>query len=281
MKIIEVHGDIVNYIRYADIEVFLHNANCFNTMGAGVAKALATNIHGTLEADRKTRKGDKTKLGTYSSFNALNRNGEQIRGYNIYGQYKYSNTVAHFDLDMFMKGFLSAINKHQRANIIMPKVGSLRGGCDWEDILRRITEDTKDHTGTLYIVNYVRNVDYLLIAGSRSYPDWKKVYERCDEHYNKNKLCLISGDAPNGADKFAIDWAKTKEDMLPLILPAQWVRFGDSAGMVRNAEMGNLCNNAELFFNGATPGTTQMQKILARKKIPYKIWKTLENENEQ
>lgn len=49
-----------------DIQVIVHGANCFNTMGSGVARIIHDEYPLAYVEDCKTIKGDKNKLGTYT-----------------------------------------------------------------------------------------------------------------------------------------------------------------------------------------------------------------------
>ncbi len=72
MKTYEVNGlkyTIGNLIKMADdgtFNVIIHGANCFNTLGGGIAAQLAKRSSKIVHADNQTVKGDRSKLGTYT-----------------------------------------------------------------------------------------------------------------------------------------------------------------------------------------------------------------------
>ena len=87
--ITEVKADILDLINKASenkaLNVFLHQANCFNTMKKGIANAISTAYPEVARADNATQSGDKSKLGSYS----YARVKENVVVANAYSQYNY------------------------------------------------------------------------------------------------------------------------------------------------------------------------------------------------
>ena len=87
--ITEVKADILDLINKASenkaLNVLVQQANCFNTMGKGIAKAISTAYPEVARADNATKAGDKAKLGTYS----YARVKENVVVANAYSQYNY------------------------------------------------------------------------------------------------------------------------------------------------------------------------------------------------
>ena len=59
-----IKGDLLELAASGAFDVIAHGCNCFCTMGAGIAKSIAAQYPQALEADRRTPKGDRAKLGT-------------------------------------------------------------------------------------------------------------------------------------------------------------------------------------------------------------------------
>lgn len=76
---------VVNIVD-AEVTAIAHQANCFHIMGGGVAAAIATRYPEAYEADKKTPRGAKTKLGNYSLAKTVD--GKLI--FNVYSQYNLS-----------------------------------------------------------------------------------------------------------------------------------------------------------------------------------------------
>ena len=85
----EIKTDVVELIESLSdnkaLNVLVQQANCFNTMGKGIAKAISTAYPEVARADNATKAGDKAKLGTYS----YARVKENVVVANAYGQYNY------------------------------------------------------------------------------------------------------------------------------------------------------------------------------------------------
>lgn len=135
--IITVKGDLLD----SDCKVIAHQANCFNTMGAGIARQIAKTYPRAYEADLKTIKGHRKKLGTFS----LSIGNPEI--YNLYGQYGFaSQTKPATDYKALEKALKAMKNDifHRSAlaqNYGWPKVGLPSfmgcglGGGDWSTVL--------------------------------------------------------------------------------------------------------------------------------------------------
>lgn len=68
-------------------DAIAHCCNCYCTMGSGIAPKIKKEWPEVYAADCATRKGDRTKLGTFTK--AVVENGD-LTVYNLYGQYGYS-----------------------------------------------------------------------------------------------------------------------------------------------------------------------------------------------
>lgn len=76
-------GDLLD----AEVDAIAHCCNTFCTMGNGIAPKIKKEWPEVYAADYATRKGDRTKLGTFTK--AVVEDGE-FTIYNLYGQYGYS-----------------------------------------------------------------------------------------------------------------------------------------------------------------------------------------------
>ena len=81
---------------------------------------------------------------------------------------------------------------------------------------------------------------------------------------------VVSGGAP-GVDTFAIDWAeKTKIDLT--IMPANWGRWGNSAGYRRNARMADYADMCIAVWDGFSPGTRHMINLMVQRNKPVYVF---------
>lgn len=135
-----VKGNLIKLAKQGKFDVIIHGCNCFNTMGAGVAKAIKINWPEVYEEDCKTIKGDKNKLGTYTMVNV----GGLII-VNAYTQYNYGK---YQDYETNYKSIRSVFHKIKKdftgKKIGFPKIGAGLAGGDWNiisDIIKNILED--------------------------------------------------------------------------------------------------------------------------------------------
>ena len=141
MKAENIDGCLIKAFKNGEIESCIHCANCFCTMGSGVAKSIRESFPEAYDADCNTEKGLIDKLGTFSV--ARNNLGYI---FNLYAQYDFGPPPKqYFNYEAFEKG-LALIKKYCELNNIksigMPhKIGSDRAGGDWYVVSKMI-----DHT---------------------------------------------------------------------------------------------------------------------------------------
>ena len=87
----KIKGDLMKLALNGDFDVIVHGCNCFCAMGKGIALTIKKVFPEAYQADLKTVKGDKGKLGHYSSA-TVQRNGHQITVINAYTQYNYGGS---------------------------------------------------------------------------------------------------------------------------------------------------------------------------------------------
>ena len=118
----------------------------------------------------------------------------------------------------------------------------------------------------------------VVIAGSRGFSNYKLLYEKCNEILREKRkthnIVVISGHA-RGADlsgeKYASDMGFDLE-----IFPAEWKKFGKSAGFRRNEQMAEVADGLIAFWDGKSSGTQHMISIAEKKGISTRIIKYLE-----
>lgn len=76
----------------------------------------------------------------------------------------------------------------------------------------------------------------VLVCGGRTYTDRLAVFNSLDRLDKKTPVtCVIHG-AARGADTLARDWARYR-GIPDLPFPAEWKKYGKSAGAIRNEQM--------------------------------------------
>jgi hypothetical protein len=101
----------------------------------------------------------------------------------------------------------------------------------------------------------------VIIAGSRSITDYDFVC-RVIEESCFDVTEVVSGTA-RGVDQLGERWAK--DNGIPVAhFPADWDKYGKSAGYVRNTDMGDYADALIAVWDGESRGTNHMVDIMSR-----------------
>lgn len=103
----------------------------------------------------------------------------------------------------------------------------------------------------------------VLVCGGRNFTDSKRVFETLDAYEKIDEI--IHGGA-RGADTLAGDWAQHNGVEETRVL-AQWTKYGNRAGPIRNREMLGLNPDLVIAFAGGK-GTADMVRIAKAAGIP-------------
>lgn len=142
-----VTGDLITLALEGEFDVIIHGCNCYNTMGAGIARAVRDRLPEAFAADRATIKGDFEKLGTYTSAEMV-RDDVRFTVINAYTQGNYRGSGALVDYDAIRSNFRAVAKNFPDARIGYPKIGAGLAGGDWDRIAAIIDEELEgcDHT---------------------------------------------------------------------------------------------------------------------------------------
>jgi len=101
----------------------------------------------------------------------------------------------------------------------------------------------------------------LIIAGSRTFTDYKKLCEVCDQILqDQTDVEIVSGAYYKGADLLGEKYAAERGFRLTKF-PADWKRFGRAAGPKRNEQMANYADALIAFWDGKSKGTKHMIEV--------------------
>ena len=124
----------------------------------------------------------------------------------------------------------------------------------------------------------------ILVCGSRDIKDQEFVFKKLDfllSNKDLSSVVIIHGDQKSfdrhleifyGADHFAKLWSVLK-GVKQIPFPADWDKFGKSAGPIRNKQMANEDLDACVAFlgrNSKNAGTLNMLKLVKDKDIVIK-----------
>ena len=118
----------------------------------------------------------------------------------------------------------------------------------------------------------------IAVVGGRNFSDVNlanRILTYAKEHYEN--IMVISGGA-KGADAIGEQWAK--DHNIPVkIFPAEWGKYGKSAGFKRNQLIVDECDLVIAFWDGKSKGTADtINKAKALGKAVYVFW---EDQNEK
>lgn len=128
-----VKGDLIKLARKGNFDVIAHGCNCFCTMGAGVARAIAAAWPEAFAADAKTIPGDINKLGTITRCAVAIEDGKTLDIVNCYTQYKYG-PGRQLDYGALEDCFRTLAEIYAGMRIGLPHIGAGLGGGDWETV---------------------------------------------------------------------------------------------------------------------------------------------------
>ena len=125
---------------------------------------------------------------------------------------------------------------------------------------------------------------YLLVAGSRGYNDYQEMSKCLDfllknQVAQQNNIVIVSGGA-RGADSLAERYADER-GYNKHIIPADWNRYGKSAGYRRNEEMHKFLvkpsakRGCVCFWDTKSPGTKHNFGLAKQYDTPIRVFDTV------
>ena len=114
----------------------------------------------------------------------------------------------------------------------------------------------------------------IIVAGGRSFNNYDLLEQKLD-YYLSSKInegydiVIISGTA-KGADSLGEKYAINKGYEIERF-PANWDKYGKSAGYRRNVDMANAADACIVFWDGTSPGSKHMIDIANTKRLALRI----------
>lgn len=115
----------------------------------------------------------------------------------------------------------------------------------------------------------------IIIAGSRTYNDYSRLSEFCDQVISsmpETKITIVSGCA-KGADMLGERYASERGYEV-IKYPADWDKYGKSAGFLRNEEMAKVGHILIAFWDGQSKGTEHMINLGKKHNLKIEICST-------
>ncbi len=110
----------------------------------------------------------------------------------------------------------------------------------------------------------------VIIAGSRGFSDFQLLMAKCEEILaNRDDVEIVSGTA-KGADKMGEHYASLRGFKVKQF-PADWDKYGKSAGYKRNSQMADYADMLIAFWDGNSRGTKHMIDLANQKNLVVHI----------
>lgn len=137
-----VAGDLIDRALDGKYDAIVHGCNCMTTMGRGIALTIKRKLPEAYQADQKTKSGDRSKLGTYTSA-VITTSKNNFTVINAYTQYDYRGKN-NADYDAIRKVFTKINEDFKGKHIGIPKIGAGLAGGNWKEIETIINKVTPD-----------------------------------------------------------------------------------------------------------------------------------------
>lgn len=142
-------GDLLE----SDCTTIMHQANCFKTMGAGIAKSIAEKYPEAYLADKSLPLSPTQRLGKFSYAKAKDRKTVV----NLYGQHGYGQGIQtdYDSLESAIHQFFTKARKDSSVNLekvgVPYKIGCGLAGGDWDIVKSILNRQSELHKVTIYI----------------------------------------------------------------------------------------------------------------------------------
>lgn len=143
-----IKGDIIEMAKRGRFDVIMQGCNCFCAMGRGLALSIKREFPEAYEADKLTKKGDPTKIGTCSCATcSVGRNVFDI--VNCYTQYHWNGISVLADYDGVRSCMRWIKKQYSGKRIGLPRIGAGLARGDWTVIKNIIEEELSGENVTL------------------------------------------------------------------------------------------------------------------------------------
>ena len=132
-------GNLLDLAEAGEFDVIVQGCNCFNTMGGGIAREIATRYPQAAGVDRMTTRGDYNKLGTWTVAPSSNSLTEcKFFIINAYTQYNMSTGEDVFEYTAFDLICQKLHKAYGTKRIGLPYIGMGLAGGDKDTIMEQI-----------------------------------------------------------------------------------------------------------------------------------------------
>lgn len=122
-------------------------------------------------------------------------------------------------------------------------------------------------------VSFMKQQFRVIIAGSRNFDNYEFLKQKVDHLLSNvaadHEVHIVCGGA-RGADTLGAQYARERGYIVDLF-PADWDKYGKSAGYRRNVQMAENADAVIVFWDGSSRGSKHMIEIANQRKLPCRI----------
>lgn len=151
--ITKIKGNLLDYAEEGMFDIVVQGCNCFTTMGGGFAREIRERYPHVAAVDRKTHRGDYTKLGTWTSAQAT----DQFQIINAYTQFDMSTGEDVFEYVAFQLILIKLAHEYPTGKFGFPLIGQGLAKGDPKRINALLEDFAKTVTasgGTVTVVEF-------------------------------------------------------------------------------------------------------------------------------
>ena len=137
----EIEGNLLDMFDSGYFDVIAHGANCFNIMGAGIAKQIKERYPEAFYADMYCHLNDVEKLGNLS----CTEEGDIV---NLYTQYHPGKNFSYTAFRLALRKLKHHYGNHGFA-FGFPQIGCGIGGGNWEKVKKIIQTELTEEDVTI------------------------------------------------------------------------------------------------------------------------------------
>lgn len=143
-----IQANLFDMFDALEFDTIAHGANCWCTMGSGVAKGIKERYPNAANVDHVTTRGDISKLGNLSwAYVDREKDEKKYSGrvYNLYTQFDYGYDQGKYARYDAISLCLYKLNRLEIGKKVgLPKLGCGLGGADWNIVQNIIQEICTD-----------------------------------------------------------------------------------------------------------------------------------------
>ena len=265
-----IEGDITKLDKGSSPGIIIcQQVNCQNAMGAGLAKSIADAFPVVLASYRQSfKKSSKEDLfGRYEVIPV----GNNMYVANMYTQFNYNypkDGIKNTNTELLLACIRDICKRASVTGhlVAIPEfIGCRLGGGDWDEILPSLNELD------LLIVRYNKNANpvqkevlkpvRIIVAGGRDFTNYEYLSYSLNAIISNNNIPLsditIVCGLAKGADSLGAKWAR-ENNVHVAEFPAEWDKYGKSAGYIRNKQMAKYATKSVVFWDFKSKGTGHM-----------------------